>query len=102
MHVTVNMERYSIKIQSISDIITNSSSEVFPVRAKWYAESSLKDIITAILAAGGSEYKCDDLFEVTVNCGEFFVTPKINRIEIKEAADRLTCLEELFEPCDED
>lgn len=75
---------------------------MFPVRAKWYAESSLKDIITAILAAGGSEYKCDDLFEVTVNSGEVFVSPKIKRIEVEEAADRLTFLEELFEPCDED
>ena len=94
------MERYSIKIQSISDIITNSSSEVFPARAKWYTENSLKDLITAILVAGGSVYNCNDLFDVRVVDGAVFVDAKIDTPEVYKAAERLTCLEELFEACE--
>lgn len=50
-----------ICFQSISDIITNSSSEVFTV----YNESSIeavKTLVNSILKAGGSHYKFDDLF----------------------------------------
>lgn len=50
-----------IYFQSISDIITNSSSEVFTV----YDESSInsvKTLVNSILKAGGSHYKFDDLF----------------------------------------
>ena len=51
-----------IYFQSISDIITNSSSEVFTV----YNESSIeaiKTLVNSILKAGGSHYEFDDLFE---------------------------------------
>lgn len=50
-----------IYFQSISDIITNSSSEVFTI----YNESSInsvKTLVNSILKAGGSHYKFDDLF----------------------------------------
>ena len=60
-----------VKIQSISDIITNSSSEVFPiVRYKWGAED-IESLINAILTAGGSDYTCEDLFDLEVD-GSFF------------------------------
>ena len=54
-----------IKIQSISDIITNSSTEVFIV----YTENnikSIKDIVNAILAID-SEYTFDDLFDISMS-----------------------------------
>lgn len=50
-----------IYFQSVNDIITNSSSEVFTV----YNESSIdsvKILVNSILKAGGSRYKFDDLF----------------------------------------
>jgi hypothetical protein len=67
-----------VKIQSISDIITNSSSEVFPiVRYKWGAEEDIESLINAILTAGGSEYTCEDLFDLEVDGSFLNVTPKI-------------------------
>lgn len=50
-----------IYFQSLSDIITNSSSEVFTV----YNESSIesvKTLVNSILKAARSHYKFDDLF----------------------------------------
>lgn len=52
----------SIKIQSMTDVITNSSTSVFCV----YAPSNLKTIknlVNSILAISG-EYTFDDLFEI--------------------------------------
>ena len=51
-----------IYFQSINDIITNSSSEVYTV----YNESSIeavKALVNSILKAGGSRYEFDDLFK---------------------------------------
>ncbi len=51
-----------IYFQSISDIITNSSSEIFTI----YNESTIEDVktlVNSILKAGGSHYEFDDLFE---------------------------------------
>lgn len=58
-----------MKILSISDVITNSSSEVFT----YYTESSIKEVkrlIDAILKAGGSDKTCDDLFEINLTFDE--------------------------------
>lgn len=61
-----------MKILSISDVITNSSSEVFT----YYTESSIKEVkrlIDAILKAGGSDKTCDDLFEINLTFDEEFI-----------------------------
>jgi hypothetical protein len=54
-------------VQSVSDIITNSSSEVFMV----YSDQSfkqIKELVNAILAINGeNKYTFDDLFEVEAN-----------------------------------
>ena len=58
-----------MKILSVSDVITNSSSEVFT----YYTESSIKEVkrlIDAILKAGGSDKTCDDLFEINLTFDE--------------------------------
>ena len=91
-----------VKIQSISDIITNSSSEVFPiVRYKWGAEDDIERLINAILTAGGSDYTCEDLFDIEV-CGSFLnVTPKIGTRNIEVAATLLANLDNLFEAWDD-
>lgn len=51
------------KIQSISDIITNSSTEVFMVYSK-ESINSMKELVNALLEFGESKYSFDDLFEV--------------------------------------
>ena len=50
-----------IYFQSVNDIITNSSSEVFTVYNKSSIDS-VKTLVNSILKAGGSHYKFDDLF----------------------------------------
>jgi hypothetical protein len=91
-----------VKIQSISDIITNSSSEVFPIVSyKWGAEDDIERLINAILSAGGSEYTCDDLFDVTNDCGTITIRPMVESSDAKYAATLLSNLENLFEVCDE-
>lgn len=51
----------TIPIQSISDVITNSSSEVY-----LYANNSsyVRDLIDEILKLANSDYTCDELFQV--------------------------------------
>lgn len=51
-----------IKIQSISDIITNSSTEVFTIYCTRNKED-IKDLVNAILAIN-SDYTFDDLFTI--------------------------------------
>lgn len=66
------MKKYIFKIQSVSDIITNSSTEVFMV----YDESafkSIKEIVNAILESTGFEQRFDDLFEIKAIVSEGFV-----------------------------
>ncbi len=52
-----------IPIHSMVDLITNSSSEIF-VAVKGSAAATIVKIIDGILAAGGSDKKCSDLFKV--------------------------------------
>lgn len=52
-------------IINFSDVITNSSSEVFCV----YTEEGIqkiKDLVNSILEITGSEQTCDDLFEISL------------------------------------
>ena len=50
-----------VAIQSISDVITNSSSEIFQFANN---EKGVKELITLILKASSSDLTCDDLFIV--------------------------------------
>lgn len=51
-----------VKIQSISDIITNSSSEVFVIYDQ-NGIDTIKTLVNSILKLSKSEYSCDDLFD---------------------------------------
>ena len=58
------MKKIRLFIQSISDIITNSSTEVFMVYDK-RAFDDIKDLVNAILNINkDNEYTFDDLFEI--------------------------------------
>lgn len=52
----------TVKIQSVSDIITNSSSEVFVIYDQEGIDT-IKTIVNSILRLSKSEYSCDDLFD---------------------------------------
>ena len=68
-----------MKILSISDVITNSSSEVFT----YYTQGSLdtvKELVNAILKAGGSDKTCDDLFEMNLTFDEEFCKERLEEL----------------------
>ena len=60
-----------IKVQSISDIITNSSTEVVIVYDSSNIDS-IKHIINAILSIDG-HYTFDDLFTIKMNSAEYAI-----------------------------
>lgn len=76
-----------IKIQSISDIITNSSSEVY-LRTQYDCEDYLKEIIDALAGKGFSDnfdiVDCDDHIKITAKTDDYAdaatVLKKINNL----------------------
>lgn len=89
MHVIVNL-------QSLSDIITNSSSEVFPVVAAYDAAERLEEIIDKVLSATGSQYCCGDLFDINSEYGTLQVKPRGDNPDVKVAATYLEFIQDLF------
>jgi hypothetical protein len=65
------MKKKRVKIQSVSDIITNSSTEVFMIYDE-AAFKSIKELANAILALGNSDKTFDDLFEIKASVSESF------------------------------
>lgn len=56
---------WNIKIQSVSDVITNSSTEIY-VEATEYTLNGIRNIVNSILKSVDSEYTADDLFEFSL------------------------------------
>lgn len=54
------------KLQSLNDVVTNSSMEVYQ-EATQYTVDAVKEIINVILKISGSDKSCDDLFTVSIN-----------------------------------
>ena len=82
-----------INIQSISDLITNSSSEVYLCLSHTAVED-FKDIVNTILKVGGSDETCDDFFRVS-EYGEFLRIEAVDPANT-EAADVLETVNDLF------
>lgn len=61
----------NFKIQSISDVITNSSTEVFIVYDSGNIDS-IKHVINAVLSIDG-HYTFDDLFTIKMNPAEYAI-----------------------------
>ena len=61
--------KVGIKIQSISDIITNSSTEVYTIYSI-RDKQTIKDIVNAILGVG-SDLKFDDIFDIGMLVSEY-------------------------------
>lgn len=89
MHIIVNL-------QSLSDIITNSSSEVFPVAVCYDAAEQLEEIIDKVLSAAGSQYCCGDLFDINSEYGALQVKPRGDNPDVKVAATYLELIQDLF------
>lgn len=53
-------------LQSLNDIVTNSSMEVYQA-ATDYTVDAVKDIIDVILKLSGSDSRCQDLFDVEID-----------------------------------
>lgn len=54
------------RLQSLNDVVTNSSMEVYQ-EATQYTVDAVKDIINVILKIEGSDKSCDDLFTVSID-----------------------------------
>ena len=96
---------FHIKLQSVSDVITNSSTEIYTVCTE-YTLDRLKDIVNSILEISGSSLKADDLFtfeleEETTNYYSDFCDRGYKVIPKKEtytkAAKYLSDIMEIFE-----
>lgn len=55
-----------MKIQSLNDVVTNSSTEIYQ-EATEYTVKVVKEIINVILKISGSDKSCDDLFTISIN-----------------------------------
>ena len=56
-----------IKIQSISDVITNSSTEIYTVWDRNKIEKTIKDMVNSILNLGQADLCFDDLFTIEIH-----------------------------------
>ena len=83
----------TINIQSVSDLITNSSSEVY-LCLDYNAVENFKEIVNTILKVGGSDKTCDELFAIS-EWGESLRIEAIDP-ENKEAANTLDLVNGLF------
>lgn len=54
------------RLQSLNDVVTNSSMEVYQ-EATDYTVDAVRDIINVILKISGSDKSCDDLFTISIN-----------------------------------
>lgn len=82
--------KVDIKIQSISDIITNSSTQVFTLYKRQNKEDII-DLINAILAISG-EYTFDDLFTIHMYINTY--ASCILYEQYKEISDKFSSEEE--------
>lgn len=72
--VMQNGVKIDIKIQSVSDVITNSSSEVY-LRTCYGCEDNLKEIIDTLAGEGFSDnfniLDCDDYIKITAKTDDY-------------------------------
>ena len=71
--------KVDIKIQSISDVVTNSSTEVF-IRFNQGNKQDIKNIVDALLAIG-SNYRFDDLFTIEMCINRYLAWNMYNNYE---------------------
>lgn len=62
--------KYTIKIHSFVDLITNSSTEIY-VEADESTITTIKELINNLLKLGGSKLTADELFEFSLKPSEY-------------------------------
>lgn len=72
----------NIKIQSMTDVITNSSTSVFCIYAE-HNINTIKKLVNSILAISG-EYTFDDLFEIKLDYNYYAIHEFITDDNYKE------------------
>lgn len=82
-----------IKVQSFSDIITNSSSEIY-MCLSYNGVELFKDIINSVLKIAGSNKECDDYFDID-EWGES-IRVKAKNPDCEEAAYILSKVNDIF------
>lgn len=89
------MNTKSIMIQSMSDVITNSSTEVFMVYDS-SAFDNIKKLVNAILELGGAIERFDDLFEIKATVSSYFVEeyPEYESLSEEEILAKATEIDE--------
>ena len=92
-----------IKIQSISDVITNSSTEIYTVWDRNKIEKTIKDMVNSILALGQADLCFDDLFTIEIHWEDednwYEVKPKPEAekyLDVKKIADLITNIQDMF------
>jgi hypothetical protein len=59
------MESAILRVHSVVDVITNSSSEIY-VEATEHTIDNVKELVDNLFSLAGSPLKCDDVFDITL------------------------------------
>lgn len=90
------------RLQSLNDVVTNSSMEVYQ-EATQYTVNAVRDIINVILKISGSDKSCDDLFTISINYEDMldsYFDDCLDRSDIDE--EHLGMIEEVRNRKDDD
>lgn len=85
------------KIQSMSDIITNSSTEVFTIYNDCDLDT-IKKIVNSILNITSSDYKFDDLFDIRLVLSDYAIAEIMDNPS-KYGVDDIEYLEPFLNTC---
>jgi len=81
------MKSIKIFVHSFVDLITNSSTEIY-ISASEKTIESIEKLVDNILTLGKSEYKCRDLFDISLDlkgfCQDYYYDDRENKDETPE------------------
>jgi hypothetical protein len=67
--------KYKINLHSMTDLITNSSTTIFTLHDN--SVKPCKELVNEVLALMGSDKKCDDIFELSVEADLEYATDMV-------------------------
>jgi hypothetical protein len=73
------MEQVNIKLHSITDLITNSSTTIYTYSDE--SDAACIEMIDEILKSLGSDKTCKDMFRVSVNVDRYVIVDYFNSLE---------------------
>lgn len=81
-----------ITVHSFVDLITNSSTEIY-IQATQKTIESITKLVDNILTVAGSTFKCEDLFDITIDKESFYK----NYYQGEEEGEPKKTVEEFFD-----